>query len=121
MAVRLPTTRRDFLRAKGLPDATQALFERSHGARSATGTIKQQSARDSSSLMTASRRAMACQFQIAVPATHPRAVLAASSALDLIDQLESQMTVYDSSSDVSRINELAAVTPVSVERRLFDL
>jgi thiamine biosynthesis lipoprotein len=64
---------------------------------------------------------MACRFQILLPATQPAAIQAASAALDLIDDLEDQMTVYGDSSEVSRINLLGAVTAVPVERRLFDL
>jgi thiamine biosynthesis lipoprotein len=64
---------------------------------------------------------MACQFQIVLPATQPGAVEAASAALDRIDELEEQLTVYRDSSEVSRINLLGAATPVPVERRLFEL
>jgi thiamine biosynthesis lipoprotein len=67
------------------------------------------------------RRAMACQFQIAIPATCRTAIAAASAALDTIDQLEAQMTVYDDSSEVSGINRYAFAAPVPVESKLFDL
>jgi thiamine biosynthesis lipoprotein len=72
-------------------------------------------------LIAASRRAMACQFEIALPANTPSAVEAASAALDEIDHLEDQMTVYRDTSELSRINLLAAATPVPVEDRLFEL
>src|SRR4029078_13532347 len=42
-------------------------------------------------------------------------------ALDRIDHLEAQLTVYHESSEVSRLNRLAAVAPVPVESGLFDL
>jgi thiamine biosynthesis lipoprotein len=64
---------------------------------------------------------MACRFEIVLPATCPRPLEAAAAALDEIDQLEDQMTVYRNTSEVSRINLLAGVTPVPVEERLFGL
>ena len=64
---------------------------------------------------------MACQFEILLPATTPSAVEAASAALDEIDRLEDQMTVYRDTSEVSRINLRAATTPMHVEGRLFGL
>ncbi|MCI0703956.1 MAG: FAD:protein FMN transferase, partial [Planctomycetia bacterium] len=73
-------------------------------------------------LVRVSRRAMATRFEIAIPAgTHPDAVLAAEDALNLIDELEDQMTVFRDHSEVSRLNELAADGFVEVEERLFDL
>ena len=49
---------------------------------------------------------------------HPeRAVL----ALELLDALEDQMSVYRSHSEISRINQRAATEPVEVEPRLFGL
>jgi thiamine biosynthesis lipoprotein len=41
------------------------------------------------------------------------------AALDLVEALEDQMTVYRNDSEVIRINRLAADRPVSVEPRLF--
>ncbi|HVK08272.1 MAG TPA: FAD:protein FMN transferase, partial [Gemmataceae bacterium] len=46
---------------------------------------------------------------------------AAQAALDLIDDLEDQLTVYRDTSEVSRLNATAAAGPVGVERTLFDL
>ncbi len=73
-------------------------------------------------LVRVSRRAMATTFEIAIPAgTHSDAIAAATAALDLIDELEDQMTVYRDHSEVSRLNATAADAPVVVERELFDL
>jgi thiamine biosynthesis lipoprotein len=73
-------------------------------------------------LIRVSRRAMATTFEIAIPAgTHPDPYAAASSALDLIDELEDQMTVYREQSEVSRLNAKAAEAPVVVEAQLFEL
>src|SRR5207253_2492780 len=42
-------------------------------------------------------------------------------ALDEIDRLEAQLTVYRDSSEVSRLNLLAPATDVPLEKGLFDL
>ena len=74
------------------------------------------------SLVRFSRRAMATTFEVAIPAgTHPNPIAAATAALDLIDELEDQMTVYRDHSEVSRLNETAADGPVDVEGELFNL
>jgi thiamine biosynthesis lipoprotein len=65
---------------------------------------------------------MATTFEVAIPAgTHPTPVPAATAALDLIDALEDQLTVYRDHSEVSRLNATAADAPVVVEAELFDL
>jgi thiamine biosynthesis lipoprotein len=59
---------------------------------------------------------------VAIPsASHPDAVSAATEALDFIDELEDQMTVYRDHSEVSRLNAAATEQPVEVEERLFEL
>jgi thiamine biosynthesis lipoprotein len=73
-------------------------------------------------LIRVSRRAMATTFEVAIPAgTHPDAVAAATAALDLIDLLEDQLTVYRDHSEVSRLNVSAADRPVVAEEQLFEL
>lgn len=72
-------------------------------------------------LVRVSRRAMATRFEVALPFGTPHAVEAAEAALDAIDDLESQLTVYRDDSEVSRLNATAADGPVAVEPRLFDL
>jgi len=72
-------------------------------------------------LLRVSRRAMATTFQVAVPYGTPGGLDAATAALDLIDELEDQLTVYRAESEVSRLNAAAAGRPVPVEARLFDL
>jgi thiamine biosynthesis lipoprotein len=73
------------------------------------------------SLLRLARRAMATAFQILLPWGTQDAGAAAENALDHIDCLEQQLTVYRDSSEVSRLNRLAAVAPVPVEAGLFDL
>lgn len=72
-------------------------------------------------LVRVSRRAMATTFEVALPFGTPDAVPAAEAALDLIDDLEDQLTVYRDHSEVSRLNAGAADRPVTLEPRLFDL
>lgn len=74
-----------------------------------------------SAYLSVSRRAMGCSFEIMLPVEERDGVAAATAALDLIEQLEWQMTVYSESSEVSRINALAAHGAVPVEARLFEL
>ncbi len=74
------------------------------------------------SLVRVSRRAMATTFEVAIPVgSHLDPVAAAEDALDLIDELEDQMTVFRGHSEVSRLNASAATEFVAVEPRLFEL
>src|SRR5438105_3288731 len=73
-------------------------------------------------LLQFSRRAMACEFELTVNAGQYGEVGShALAALDLIDELESQMTVFRETSEVMDINRRAAHEPVTVEPRLFQL
>jgi thiamine biosynthesis lipoprotein len=73
------------------------------------------------SVLRFARKAMATTFEVLLPFGTPSAVEAADDALDLVDQLEAQLTVYREESEVSRLNRLAAAQPVPVEERLFRL
>ena len=73
-------------------------------------------------LIQIGRSAMACDFDVFLNAgQHPGATEAAVAALDRIDELETQMTVYRSTSEVIEINRLAPHAPVPVEPQLFQL
>ena len=69
-------------------------------------------------LIRVSRRAMATTFEVALPYGTRNAVPAAEAALDLVDELEDQLTVYRDHSEVSRLN---AAGSALVDPRLFDL
>jgi len=72
-------------------------------------------------LVTASRPAMGSYFEVRLPSSTPGAVDLACRALDLIDALEAQLTVYRDDSEVSRLNSSAHRGPVEVESSLFHL
>jgi thiamine biosynthesis lipoprotein len=67
------------------------------------------------------RSAMACRFEVTLPIDDRACVAVATTALSLIDELESQLTVFRESSDISFINREAASRAVPVEESLFDL
>lgn len=67
------------------------------------------------------RRAMATTFEVILPFGTPAAHQVALDALDEIDRLEDQLSVFRDHSEVSRLNAHAAHHPVPVEKGLFDL
>jgi thiamine biosynthesis lipoprotein len=107
--------RRDFLRPEQLlGSAVKVLGLEKH-------ILDLEPKQPETSLVRFSRRAMATSFEVLLPVGTPKAAAASEAALDLIDQLEDQMTVYRESSEVSRINQQAAMSPQPVEEQLFDL
>ncbi len=64
---------------------------------------------------------MGSYFEIRLGARVPGALDLANRALDLIDGLEAQLTVYNDESEISRLNATAHLGPVAVERGLFGL
>ena len=67
------------------------------------------------------RRAMATTFEVVLPFSTPQSAEAAESALDLIDRLEDQLTIYRDHSEISKLNARAGLEATTVERNLFDL
>lgn len=68
------------------------------------------------------REAMACRFAVYLNAgQYPQGPDAALRGLDLIEELESQLTVFRDTSEVAQINRTAASEPSTVESRLYDL
>lgn len=67
------------------------------------------------------RTAMACRFEITLPMWEQAGVHMAHAALDEIDRLEQQLTIFRESSEISLINQQAASSPVAVEASLFAL
>jgi thiamine biosynthesis lipoprotein len=64
---------------------------------------------------------MGSYFEVRLPARTPGAVDLSCRALDLIDVLEAQLTVYRDDSEVNRLNATAHLGPVKVEAGLFGL
>src|SRR5688572_19861653 len=73
-------------------------------------------------LVSVRRRAMACEFEVQLAAARDDDSMEhVFAALDLVEALESQMTVYRDNSEVAQINRQAGIEPVPVEPRLFAL
>jgi thiamine biosynthesis lipoprotein len=62
---------------------------------------------------------MACQFEVFLRPEDRSFVAAVHEALDEVDRLEAQMTVYREDSELSRLNRTAFLSPVAVEERLY--
>ena len=67
------------------------------------------------------RTAMACRFEVTLPMGDQAGVAVATDALNQIDRLEAQLSVFRESSEVSCINRQAATEAICVEGSLFDL
>ena len=66
-------------------------------------------------------RAMACPWSVVLNPGPPRQVMIASDALDLVHEVESQLSVYRDDSRLSRLNANAADAPQTVDPGLFEL
>jgi thiamine biosynthesis lipoprotein len=64
---------------------------------------------------------MGSHFEIAIPVSTPSAFALAEAALDRIDELEAQMSLYRNDSELSKINVTAHLGAVTVEPGLFAL
>ncbi len=60
-------------------------------------------------------------FEVQIPATTPGGLALVDRALDRVERLESQLTIYREDSEVSRLNATAHLGPVEVEAGLFGL
>ncbi len=64
---------------------------------------------------------MACDFEFRVPDSHRSRLDAVQSALELVDRLEDQMSVFRENSEVSGINRRAYGETIEIEAGLFGL
>lgn len=126
MAREKPTSRRDFLKGRA---AARALLDR---ARDATESVSSSLAKRedpekrrqdaATTRLTATRRAMACEFAVEYHAADGVEMTdAALSALTLIERIEDQLTVYRDHGEVITINETAADGPARVDPKLMAL
>lgn len=67
------------------------------------------------------RKAMACRFEVTLPGSTDCGVSIASEALDQIEEIEKQLSIFKEESAVSLLNYSAALRPIGVERSLFAL
>lgn len=72
-------------------------------------------------LIRAGRPAMACLFEIFLPTRDRSRIMTVHRALDLIQELEGQMTVFRDDSEVALLNRRAFEHPVAAESGLFEL
>lgn len=111
------TNRRQFIKGQAAAQALGDLV-----APAETGAASSPPPASETYLLQLGRRAMACQFEVYLNAgQYPQGADNALEALDFVDRLEDQMTVYRDTSEISRINRFAANEPVELEPRLFAL
>jgi thiamine biosynthesis lipoprotein len=67
------------------------------------------------------RQAMACRFEVTLPPNAAHQVAAARAALDEADRVEARLTVFRDTSELTRINRLAASGRVPIDDELFEL
>ena len=72
-------------------------------------------------LIRAGRPAMACVFEIFLSTRDRSRIMTAHRALDLIQELEGQMTVFRDDSEIAHLNRCAFERPVPAETGLFEL
>ena len=108
--------RREFLHPKQLASAAAQVLDVARELRS----LECEPA-DDAVLLRFARQAMSTTFEVILPFGTRSAHVLADTALDEIDRLEAQLTVYRDDSEVSRLNARAAETPVVVDENLFGL
>lgn len=113
------SNRREFLKGKAARDALEG-FADGYKAElpKADRPLEQPT---ETYLLEFARDAMAVEFQVLLNASQQAGSDAAVAALDLVERLEAQLTVYRDTSEVSRINQRAFDESVAVEPRLFAL
>ena len=110
------STRREFLQGKAAADALAEV------GRSSASADELPEPRGDAYLVKVARRAMACQFEVFLNAgQYPFDTQAALAALDLVDRLEDQLSVYREHSEISRLNQQAAHEAMVIEPGLFAL
>ncbi|HEV3205283.1 MAG TPA: FAD:protein FMN transferase [Gemmataceae bacterium] len=110
--------RRDFLHPRHVAHAAGQLI----GTMDSLETLAvKDSPGEEFTLLRFARRAMATTFEILLPFGIPNGVAIAETALNEINRLEAQLTVYRDDSEMSFINRTAYAEPAPVEKNLFEL
>jgi len=110
------STRREFLQGTAAVDALADL------GRDSACSPELPAPRGDAYLVKVARRAMACQFEFLFNAgQYPLDTQTSLAALDLVDRLEDQLTVYRETSEISLLNRQAAHEAVVLEPGLFAL
>jgi thiamine biosynthesis lipoprotein len=113
------STRREFLKGQA---AAQQVADWADGASVSAPAALPMPSTAEPYLVQLSRQAMACNFEVFLNAgQYEQATEAAIEALDLVEQLEAQLTVYRATSEISALNLAAHEGFVEVEPRLFAL
>src|SRR2546421_6444006 len=119
MANPTKTTRRDFLSGKSAAEALGDALAPPPQELPLPSTV---GACAGSHLLSVSREAMACLFEIVFDAaTYRDKTDVAVAALDLVEALEAQLTVFRDTSEIAAINAQAGEHPVPIEIGLFQL
>jgi len=124
MSAKRTSSRRQFLKGQSALDALAEAAERID-PESSSGSAPapwQGPPPEEAYLLQFGRRAMACEFEVFLNAGQYRdGNDAVVEALDLVDRLEDQLTVYRDSSEISAVNRRATAESVAVESRLYAL
>jgi len=118
------SNRRDFISGRATMRALNQLADTTLG--DPPHSDQQKSSHLSSShgsyLTQLSRRAMACEFEILWDQQRYGASTdTALAALDLVEHLESQLSIYRTDSEVSQLNQQAHAQPVKISTTLYQL
>jgi thiamine biosynthesis lipoprotein len=112
------SNRRDFLTGRAMHDAVARSGEEfAEALRNADGRPEPR-AFDTIRLET---RAMACPWSVILEPGAPERVSIASDALNLVHEIEAELSVYREETTVSRINRLAADGPQTLDAELWQL
>jgi len=106
--------RREFLHSRRLMDVAGPML-------GIVDELESLPSEDAPMMLRFARKAMATTFEVVFPFSTPGACASAEAALDEIDRLESQLTVYRDTSEVSKLNARAFHHPVHVDANLFEL
>ena len=110
--------RRDFLKGKAFQDGIRRFGD---GIADSIIGHTQTAAPEARDTLRLTQRAMACDFSVIMNAGEHESIWRASGGLDLVAELESQLSVYREDSEISRLNATAFNAPRQVEPRLFAL